>query len=88
MKQDLATSLTGMFNEWLEGAQKQSASGAQAAPFPVDLVRSRLARYINADGMAVILEDALRVEDGRIEGVGYAVCKIASAVETGNYIDH
>ena len=69
----MAISLAGMFNEWLEGAQKQSATGAQAAPFPVDLVRSRLARYISADGMAVILENALRVENGRIEGVGYEV---------------
>lgn len=79
MKNDLATSLAFMVNEWFDGGNKP--------PIPVDLIRSRIARYISADGMAVILEDALRVENGRIEGVGYAVCKIASAVETGNYTD-
>lgn len=41
----------------------------------------------SADGVAVILEDALRVENGRIEGVGYAAVKIATAVETGKYTD-
>lgn len=85
MKQDLATSLAGMFNEWLDGAEKSAGRPVPVKAIPVEVVRARLARYISADGIAVILEDALHVEGGTIEGVGFAAVKIATAVETGNY---
>lgn len=38
---------------------------------------------ISADAIAVILEDALYVEGGRIEGQGLAAVKIAEAAERG-----
>lgn len=79
-KMTLAESLSHMLVEYVAGARKLPDDIAIDKPAVLAMVQSRLARYIRADQIAMIISEDASLENGSLN-VGYLAVKIAETCE-------
>ncbi len=76
----LASSLAHMMSEYIEGARKQPPNWNVSITDLTILFEKRLARYISADKISMILSEDASLQNGMLN-TGYLAVKIAEICE-------
>lgn len=81
----LHVSIAHLVHEFMAGVKAGNfPAGANVEAHLADAVQRRVKRYVNADHIAMILEENARVENGRLTNDGFLAVKIAESIERGD----
>lgn len=81
----LHVSIAHLVTEFMAGVKAGNfPAGANVEAHLADAVQKRVQRYVNADHIAMILEENARVENGKLSNDGFLAVKIAESIERGD----